>query len=180
MMTMKFKKYTQSGFTLIETMVAIVVLGIAIGAPMKLASDSLQNAEYIQRSLTGAFLAEEGIEYIRQYRDSNLLAVPPLDWMTEIQSKCGTGCRVDVWETTPADSIIACSSNCVLYVNNTSGRYSHDENDGPASPYTRRIRVEAVGTGGNEVKVISTVTWTHKTQTYTYVLEGRLLNWQAI
>ncbi|MEX0931634.1 MAG: type II secretion system protein [Candidatus Paceibacterota bacterium] len=192
------KQIRQKGFTLVETIIAILILTTAIAAPMKLASESLQHAEFVQQSLTAAFLAEEGIEYIRNYRDSNrLLDSDPnlnVDWMSGITSsvpsddKCSgeEGCTVDVWEINdPEDSIVSCQSGCNTTLSVTEDkRYTHNTGGGVvASPYTRRVRVEyasAPAVPNKEVIVTSIVTWTHKGETYSYTLEGRLLDWQEI
>lgn len=56
--------FKQSGFTLIETFVAIVVLTIAVLGPMTLLSRALQDSRYIKDQITATFLAQEGVELL--------------------------------------------------------------------------------------------------------------------
>ncbi len=63
-----------SGFTLLETMVAVTLLSVAIVAPMSLTTQSLASAYYARDQITAFFLAQEAIEVVRNMRDNNILA----------------------------------------------------------------------------------------------------------
>ena len=65
----------QTGFTLIETMVAISLLMVALIPPMSLASQALTAAYYSRNQITAFYLAQEGIEIVRAVRDSNIMAI---------------------------------------------------------------------------------------------------------
>lgn len=62
-------KTRQSGFTLIETFVAIVVLTIAVLGPMTLLSRALQDSRYIRDEIIATFLAQEGVEQVIDKRN---------------------------------------------------------------------------------------------------------------
>lgn len=82
------KKRHSTGFTLIETMVAITILTMAVVAPMSLASQSLSSAYYARDQVTAFHLAQEGIEAVRAARDSKILnnaqSATPLDLLAGI------------------------------------------------------------------------------------------------
>jgi len=56
-----------TGFTLIETFVAITVLMIAVLGPMSLLSRALISANYIKNEITAGYLAQEGLEAVIAY-----------------------------------------------------------------------------------------------------------------
>lgn len=65
----KNKIYSNRGFTLIETFVAIVVLMIAVLGPMSLLSRALQDSRYIRDEIIGSYLSQEGIELVIDCRN---------------------------------------------------------------------------------------------------------------
>ncbi|HEV3244890.1 MAG TPA: prepilin-type N-terminal cleavage/methylation domain-containing protein [Candidatus Paceibacterota bacterium] len=65
----------QTGFTLIETMVAISLLMLALIPPMSLAAQALTTAYYARNQVTAYYLAQEGIEIVRAVRDANIIAI---------------------------------------------------------------------------------------------------------
>src|SRR3989338_503600 len=62
-----------TGFTLIETLVAISLLTVAIVVPMSLVTKSLSTAYYARDQVTAFHLAQEAIEIVRHVRDNNIL-----------------------------------------------------------------------------------------------------------
>ncbi len=65
-------KFT-TGFTLVETLVAIAIFTMAIVAMMSVLASGLSNTSYAKRKVTAAYLAQEGIEYVRNQRDTQVL-----------------------------------------------------------------------------------------------------------
>jgi len=65
--------HSQKGFTLLETLVAISILLIAVVAPMSIIGRSLPQSAYARDHAIAVNLAQEGIEAVRQKRDSNML-----------------------------------------------------------------------------------------------------------
>src|SRR3989338_9606391 len=68
---MNMKRYT--GFTLIETLVAVTILTFAVVGPMFTASRSIVAAQLANDQITASYLAQEGIEYVREVRDNAYL-----------------------------------------------------------------------------------------------------------
>jgi type II secretory pathway pseudopilin PulG len=66
-------KLKQSGQTLIETVVAIFILVMGITAALGLATFSLHSSTNIVKQLIGMGLAREGIEAVKNMRDTNWL-----------------------------------------------------------------------------------------------------------
>lgn len=63
----------KGGFTLIETLVAITILLIALAGPLTIAAKGLSTAYYARDQITAFYLAQEGIEYLRNIRDAQAL-----------------------------------------------------------------------------------------------------------
>ncbi len=96
---MTFMK-TKTGFTLVETLVAITILLLAIGGPMFAVSQSLKSSYYARDQITAFYLAQDAIEYIRNLRDENALTGGTWSDFTSMSggpiSDCiGLTCRVD-------------------------------------------------------------------------------------
>lgn len=65
--------HSQRGFTLLESLVAIAILLIAVVGPMSIIGRSLPQSAYARDHAIAINLAQEGIEAVRQKRDSNML-----------------------------------------------------------------------------------------------------------
>jgi len=63
----------KSGFTLLEIIIAVFVLTVAIVGSFALIQKSIVSASQAQFRLTAAYLAQEGMEIVRNIRDTNWL-----------------------------------------------------------------------------------------------------------
>ena len=68
------------GFSLLEVMVAILILTIAVTSLFTLIYKSLFAAEYANNQITATYLAQEAIDYVRNDRDTT--AFQGKDWNT--------------------------------------------------------------------------------------------------
>ena len=76
------------GFTLIEVLVAILILTTVVFVPVSIIAQHLSYNVLTERSVQANLLAQEIIEYVRYSRDSNLLnASPAGEWFEEIHDK---------------------------------------------------------------------------------------------
>ncbi len=139
----------RTGFTLVETLVAISILLIVIIGPMTIAQKGIQNAYFAREQVTAVFLAQEAIEAVRKLRDSDGLDVYPVnpvagsesgaawDWYDALPSNCtnGTGCEYDVIN----DTFNTCSSGCALKID-SNGNYIHGS--GSPTPFTRKVYID--------------------------------------
>lgn len=64
---------TQSGFSLVETLVAITVLLVIIVGPMTLVSSSARSTNFASEQVVAFFLAQEGAELAQKARDDYVL-----------------------------------------------------------------------------------------------------------
>jgi len=178
----------ESGYTLVEVLVAISILLIALIGPITISFKSLQSSVYAREQATAQFLAQEGIEMVKAIRnDAYIEAVHNLstdptaldhawDWADVPNPKInecfgGSGCNIVVVPTDVTKQMLdlidveKCNpvSKCQLHFDegNDRARYTMDGSD-PDSPYTRVIKLEPTyDSSSHDIGVIitSTVTW---------------------
>jgi len=68
-------------FTLIEALVAISILMIALASPMTLAQKGISTAELSKDQMTASFLAQDGIEAVKNIRDQIAVSQTSGDWL---------------------------------------------------------------------------------------------------
>ena len=185
-MTNNMKHVSPQGFTLIETLMAILVLTVSIVGPLTIASRGL-NAALIAKDQTIAFyLAQDAVEYIRYQRDTNVLsdvghAGPSTHWLDGFGNCLSTvgSCTID----SIADKVVACSGACpAINYDTSTNTYTYDS--GSRSIFTRTITITTpVGSGStlnaNEAQVLVTVKWYDvSTQQHTVSVTEDLFNWE--
>lgn len=93
----------KTGFTLLETLVAIAIMTVAVGAAFTMAQKSLMSSYTAKNQATGYFLAAEGLELVRTVRDNialyNTINGANLNWIQPLAatSSCEGpyGCDID-------------------------------------------------------------------------------------
>jgi type II secretory pathway pseudopilin PulG len=66
----KQKKISQQGFTLIGLMISVTIMGIVFGSSLALVNRNIRLASVTTHEITASALAEEGVELIRNIRDT--------------------------------------------------------------------------------------------------------------
>ena len=170
-----------TGFTLIETLVAITLLTISVVAPMTLVARSLTTAYYSRDQITAFHLAQEGIEAVRHLRDHNILETA-LDTPTNILA----GIRTDRPFTVDAvngtiDNPPCTSTTCPpLQTDPTKTFYGYGSGWTNTS-FTRTVRAVTVRSDAGvpqEVRITVTVSWrTGSLQTRTITISENLYRW---
>lgn len=174
---MIFYQNKQSGFSLVETLVAVSILMIVITGPMSISMRTAKSSSFASEQIEAFFLAQEGLELAQKGRDDLFLQYfnttnndPWGDFTNNtsgVYRDCyhtGTtgGCGL-VWNpvtptllTTPVDCSTTLTS-CLLYRTSTGrSKFTHVSAGNIATPFTRRIFFVA---SGDEVKITSIVTW---------------------
>ena len=90
------------GFTILEVLIAIFILTTGIGGVYGLIHFTLSFTSTTHNQLVASYLAQEGVEIVRNIRDSNFLrirsGVPGANWKDGIDvpaGLCGGGCKTD-------------------------------------------------------------------------------------
>ncbi len=155
---------SERGFTLVEAIVALVVLSVALIPVLQLSDSSLRAATTIRDDMIAAGLAQEGIEVVRTIRDAN--------WFNGQAFATGLAngtYRVE-WNST---SLISLGSNPPLKLNN--GVYNYTT--GADTQFYRTITI--LGVSSSELKITSQVSWTARgNDVKTVQAEEHLFDWK--
>jgi len=123
--------YSDQGFSIIETIVAIAILSVALVAPLTLAQRGLNSSIYAKDQVTAFYLAQEAIEYVHYVRDSNNLygASQSVDWLSHLDDAAA------VWglDLTASPQVIDCRNDislCRLTFNVSTGVYGRQTGSG--------------------------------------------------
>lgn len=193
-----------AGFTLIETLVAVLILTTAVAAPLTVASRGLLTSLVAKDQITAYYLAQDAVEYIRFKRDTACLplstaAVPqPCNsstWLSGIGGSSGPGgcestygCILDSTgnNTSGGHDIDPCTSGvgslCTtpLLFSSSLNRFTYDSTLVPTpvqTIFTRTVKLSAISQ--TEEKVTVTVAWFDLGgTTRQVVISEDLFNWE--
>lgn len=176
---MKYITNNQSGFSLVEVLVAVTILLLVMAGPMRVLTSSTNSTTYSSEQIVAYFLAQEGLELVQQGRDNRVLgdfrdiingaSTEPAPWaqfQLDYASCISGACGLTPTTTGQMVTVTDCSTatNCRLYENSATtnrARYTHTAAGNTVTPYTRTIRIGMITVGGRIQGAVatSTVTW---------------------
>ena len=158
---------TKKAFTLIETLMSLFILSVALVGAFAVIMSNNKSASFIKNSFIASGLAQEGMEVVRNIRDS--------DW----HAGAGFGTGLD-----PANGVVYCvqwntaqiSGPCsdTKLLKDGNGMYSHDS--GSPTIFSRSVFVQP-GQSADEIVVVIAVSWRESTGTKEIKAEQHLFNW---
>lgn len=148
-----------------ETLIAISILLVSVVGPISLIGDSLHKIYYAKDEMVAINLAQEGIEIVRQVRDSNMLAGAA--WDTGFT---GPNYVADILNNPPLVSNV---SDQKIYIDSVTGLYRQ----GAVYTPTQFSRLITIQGAGDERQIISTVTWKTGGDTGTISVSENLFKW---
>jgi prepilin-type N-terminal cleavage/methylation domain-containing protein len=160
------KSRHSKGFTLVEALVALVILTVGLIPAFQQATTAVNLSASIRNSLIAANLAQEGVEMVRAFRDANWFAVKPFD--TGLTG-CTAGCLVQY----NGAAVTALNGNPFLRLDPLTGLYQYTQGD--ESIFHRKLVITSVS--ANELKVTSEVTWNERSGAKQHIVEYHLFNW---
>ncbi len=165
--SLRSNRFTQSGFTLVEVLVALALLTIALVPIFTLSTNALRLSARISNLFISTNLAQEGIEVVRAIRDA--------DWFQELPfgtslALCATGCTVQYDSSGPLAGV---SVTTPLKLDPATGLYQYTT--GTATIFQRASTVTSIS--AVHLKVVSEVTWTEQGTERTTTLEYHLFDW---
>jgi len=164
----------KTGFSLIEVLAVLFVVSVAMLGVVSLIIQNIQVQSVNKNNFIAYNLAQEGVELIRQSRDSYWREGKKLE--NNIVS--GQRYRIDYRQDNPtAINNVTEGKIYVLngfYVNSTGGELSLEE-----TPFTREIFIDKLTTyDGEPLQVRSLISWTDRARTYRYELRSLLFDWK--
>ncbi len=205
-MKINFKNKKNKGFTLVETMIAVFILTLGITSVLSVIGGSFFSARYAKNELTGTYLNQEAIDYVRNSRDT--LAFQNGDWTSFLKkfgyddTKSGgddlcfksPGCSFDV--TDNVGTYLKYCNNVAfwgslpcpeLYINSSptsglGGYYTYDQNISGAIPAKMKrmifMQLNSNNSSGYEVDITVTSEWLNGNVVRSQTLRESLLKWQ--
>ena len=165
------KKSARKGFSLIEILVTIVIVGVGLVGMTAFFNMNIQSQFEVKNEIIAANLAQEGVELVRNIRDYNVLSES--DWYSNLFSNHLNGgpmCfEIDYFSLTTHTCSNAGSAVCL------SGARYYQCASGSAqkTDFTREITISATGdlaSIGGYLTVTSRVTWNGRTSEANLVL----------
>ncbi len=191
------KKFSskKTGFTLIETLVAITILLVAIAGPLAIIAKNISYSAYARDQVTASYLAQEAIEVLRRIRDNDALANPgSTPWAPPSFAPCinndGANPLVSCFVDAKTDTVVpVTTSPCTLATcpitfdsSSVSGLYQNSvpPASGPTitnTKFTRTVTITRAPSPSNdrELHVDVKLAWNSQGVSKTYDLLGVLM-----
>ena len=167
----RFLPEKKKGFTFIELIITIFVLLIGVLAAFIAAQQPMRYTAFSISRLTATYLAQEGIEIVRNIRDENWLNgngwANGLNGCSEVDP--GGGCQADYNDGRSFTSY----DGSFLNIENDSGLYGY----GAGSPTKFKRKITINPTGSDNAQVIVSVEWEEKGKGFKVEARENLYNW---
>lgn len=169
----KFTPAGRRGFTIIELVIAIFLLTVGTGAAVAVIQSTTGFSAVASSQLTASYLAQEGIEIIRNQRDSNWLAQtgnPGLAWDNGISA--ANDYRLDYKSRAFPD--VGCSLGAGNFLKYDGSFYNCST--GAETRFKRKITVTKPQ--ADEMIVSVEVAWSERGRDHLVVAQTKLKNWK--
>jgi len=160
-------------FTLIECLVAIFLITLGVGGAMAVVNQTTAFTQVASSQLVAAYLAQEGIEIVRNIRDTNSLKihkeVEGINWDTGLPD-CLEGCEADY-----DDSALISADR---YLKIDGGFFNYDS--GQDTTFKRKIIIEHdwdIYYEADILKVRVSVSWQERGRTHQVIAQENLYLW---
>ena len=158
------------GFSLIEVITAIFILTVGIGGSFSLIYQTLAAVYTVRSELTASFLAQEGVEVVKNLRDNAWLesrAATSTSWLANL-SETGGDYELDY----STQSLSQAYAGNYLKVD-SNGFFNYTS--GTQTNFTRKITLVNVST--TTVKTTVTIGWKTGGRDHSLVVEENITNW---
>lgn len=163
----KENKIEKRGFTLIEVITVLLVISLGMIGVLSLIVQNIQSQSLNKNTLIAYQLAQEGVELIRQVRDTNWRE--SLDWRENLSSG---KYYMDYISTMPHQASDQGSGNLAQDLN---GMYVSNPGATLGKGFSRIIALEDSGEG---MLVNSSIFWSDHGRSYVYSLDTILYDWR--
>lgn len=152
-----------AGFTVLELMAAIIVITIGVLSAYGVVQKIISYTSASSDRLAAAYLAQEGVEIVRNIRDTN--------WIEGENWDNGLGAGV-AWEADYNDDSLTVWTDRKLKIDNNV--YTYDA--GVDTSYRRKITLSSIAGSGLEILV--EIKWDIKGKNNTLTVQGNIYDWK--
>lgn len=168
----------KNGFTFLEVISAIFIIVVGVGGAVTLTNQIIQFTQLASSKLVASYLALEGIEIVKNIRDTNFLEIRKTgaeDWLNGLEI-CDAGCEGDY---TTTDSLSVCPDPCddnlrFLGIDG-DGLYGYNYFPGNETIFKRKITTSP--SVWPKLQVLVEVSWQERGRTHTVTAEEHLYDW---
>lgn len=163
----KIFQSNKRGFTLLEALTATFVLSLGVVGVFIVINQTAAFAQVTSSRFVAIYLAQEGVEIVKNIRDTNLLKIHKgeegVNWDSGLTG-CATGCEADY-----NDSDLASNDR---YLKIDGGFYSYDS--GNTTPFKREITITP---DSDILKISVEVSWQERGRTHRVLAQENLYKW---
>jgi len=165
-----FNKKKKPGFTILEVIIAIFVLSVGILGIISFIFQTTSFSSISSHRLIAAYLAQEGIEIVRNIRDTN--------WLNE--ENWNNGLDIGDYTADYDDSHLSSFTDRFLNIEENNGFYSYES--GTSTIFKRKISIQKPNTEvcpeSSCIEVTVEVNWQERGKTYSFPpVKERFYNW---
>lgn len=176
----KFNFRKNKAFTVLELMIAIFIILTALLAGIYTISGTLAATSVYKHQLIAAYLAQEGIELVRNIRDKNWIEgenwnkkLDAGDWQADYTTT--------VLQSSGAPCTVPQFYNCHSYLGDflkisTTSPQFYNHTSGTDTPFKRKITLSYPDVDTLEVSV--TVFWQDRGSSYEFPAQEKIYNWK--
>jgi len=185
LMNKKNSKKNQ-GFSIIEVMVCVTIILVTFTSIYTLINHSMVFHDLAYSKLTASYLAQEGIEIVRNIRDNNYIRNENNNYIKNesnnyILNESNNYIQNESWNVglNPGNYQVQYNSTRLDdYTGNnlkidSSGLYNYS--DGETTRYNRMISIDKIS--DKEIRVTSIVKWSNRGINFDIQVEDHLYNW---
>jgi len=172
----------KNGFTLLEVIIAVFIIAVGVAGVAKIMPSLIVDSSVNQSRLVAAYLAQEGIEIVRNIRDTNWLenqyGGSPVAWDDGF-SPCisaNGGCDIDYYGVAAPPIIHPFSGTGLkLAITPSPAGYNHSfGND--TTKFVRKITIDKNAT--NDILTVTVnVSWDDRGKHYDFPVQDKLYKW---
>ncbi len=157
---------------MVEAIIAVFITVVGVIGLYNIFSRMIISTSSSSSKLAAAYLAQEGIEVVRNIRDTNWLN-PAKSWDTGLVD-CSYGCEADYKTGTQEEETPLRPYYNGTYLNLDNNNF-YSYSPGALTKYKRQITIEKIETDILKVNVL--ISWEDKKKPYSFEVDEYLYNW---
>lgn len=161
----KLFSYREKGFSIFEVIIALTIFSIGVLSSMASLTLALRSAATSQFNLVAVNLVQEGLEIVRNKRDTN--------WVQQDlwNKNLNPGVYRVVWNSTNLEPL---NPGQLLRYDAVNNGFNYS--DGVITIYSRTVSITIINP--NEIQVVVEVIWDDRGKSKTVSAETHLFNWK--